>query len=631
MEQLNISQYSYHSTSNGKKIILSTSNDLILGKTLSVRQRVQWLIRHDRFDEALTIAQANPKQLGKEFTVKQLGKDLLEYLFITRDFDKLSQKLPLICKNDQKLWEYWILVFLRSGKLKLLSNCIPIESPQLNPTIYEMLLCLYIKIDHKLFRKLINKWPLTIYNPQNVINLLKIKIKNEENNLNLKLALAEIFEEMESTKQAIDLYLETSQKKVFELISENNLYYYIQNKIKFFVEADEEKSLEVLIKHYKQIPIRKVVKQLQDYNEKRLFLLQYLERLYELKISTKSYQYYDVLFELFAEYRKGRLYELLKDTYHQNISLNLNSALLSCRRFERHAECVYILWKMGKTNEALDLVMNKLGDISQAIELVQSEDDPSLWKELVKICMNHSKHLAYLLKTLVNTKINYLSIVKKIPLNTNIIDLSNSLGQIIHDEKIKTELITVTSNIVKKDSTKLMNKLHNNLVGSTYVESNQICSICNDPMKNFEHEKGIFFFCGHSFHESCIRYNLESLQLERENNLNDFSNSEQNNNLLISRNFGDGKQLSNKQKRKKHRLKKKKKISLYAKVRSDGEVVKYVKGELNLRDFIKVNYDKNKVKRVKKQNLQKEKTKKFSKFLKKSHKRKNKKLNKKKK
>jgi hypothetical protein len=47
-------------------------------------------------------------------------------------------------------------------------------------------------------------------------------------------------------------------------------------------------------------------------------------------------------------------------------------------------EQVYILGRMGSTREALTLIMTKLGDIEQAIDFVQGQQDDDLWEELIK-------------------------------------------------------------------------------------------------------------------------------------------------------------------------------------------------------------------------------------------------------
>ncbi|KAJ3427038.1 vacuolar protein sorting-associated protein 41 [Anaeramoeba flamelloides] len=655
-EHMSFFNFSVDYSGDKKKILLCSGTDLILARSVDVEDRIEWLLNRERFQEALNLARSKPKKLGK-FNLKEIGIQYLDYLLMKKKYKLLVKEMELICSNDKRLWEYWILVFYRIGKLKMLSNIIPIgrelnndhndnstgneegddsngsgnnskasrkknkriisintknksknnnhlklytKEVELEETIYETVLSVYMKKDVKLFRKLINIWPLSLYEPNTIIKLLEYKIKNEKSvDRTLMLSLAEIYERMDYIKKALSLYLETHKKKSFELIKDNNLFTFIHNKINLLVETDQRLAFEMLIQYYNQIPVNKVAKQLKNEIEKRPFLLKYLDRMDEIdrKLCMSSH---DILFELYAEFNP----EYLLDFLRSGANVSLNSALGACRKFKRHTVAVYVLWKMGNTNEALNLVMDKLGDISKAIELVQTEDDPSLWEELVQLCMKHPEHISHLLNNLVNTKINSLNIIKKIPTNKKIIGLRDSLIDTIQDEKIKTELIGVTKSIIHKDCSDLMSELHSKLTGSTEIEPNHICYVCGDPIKNFIQDKCVIFFCGHSFHQSCIAYTLESDSLLSDNtnnnrmNISKYKNS--NKNFL---NFGKSEtdiKIEEIDEQLKQQQIHSEAIKIIAYVKPNGMVINHLNKPLNLTDYVKSNYNRKKFEKIRK-------------------------------
>jgi hypothetical protein len=56
-----------------------------------------------------------------------------------------------------------------------------------------------------------------------------------------------------------------------------------------------------------------------------------------------------------------------------------------------YPEMVYILGRMGNTKDALDLIIQKIGDVKQAIEFVQEQRDEELWGDLITQSMRNPK------------------------------------------------------------------------------------------------------------------------------------------------------------------------------------------------------------------------------------------------
>ena len=77
--------------------------------------------------------------------------------------------------------------------------------------------------------------------------------------------------------------------------------------------------------------------------------------------------------------------ELMKFLQH-SLGYDLNDALAECASKGMTREQVYLLGRMGGSRRALEIIVDELGDIPQAIAFVQeqgADDDDELWDELI--------------------------------------------------------------------------------------------------------------------------------------------------------------------------------------------------------------------------------------------------------
>lgn len=51
---------------------------------------------------------------------------------------------------------------------------------------------------------------------------------------------------------------------------------------------------------------------------------------------------------------------------------------------------MYVLGRMGDARRALALIMDKIGDVAQAIQFVQGQADDELWEELLNRSLTSS-------------------------------------------------------------------------------------------------------------------------------------------------------------------------------------------------------------------------------------------------
>jgi hypothetical protein len=146
----------------------------------------------------------------------------------------------------------------------------------------------------------------------------------------------------------------------------------------------------MLMANVQRIPVADVVRQLSD--QPRL-QHEYLHALF-YKDTTLTIDHQELQVALYAEFEPSLLMGFLRQS-----SYSLERALEICRAKKLYREEVFILGRMGNCNDALALIIHKLGDVQQAIDFIveYGGSDDSLWEELVNWCLQSENTIADLL------------------------------------------------------------------------------------------------------------------------------------------------------------------------------------------------------------------------------------------
>lgn len=118
----------------------------------------------------------------------------------------------------------------------------------------------------------------------------------------------------------------------------------------------------------------------------------------------------------------------------------LPHALRVCQERRLDRETVFVLQRMGNKERALDMIINDLADVQQAIEFVMEEKDDELWESLIAKSMDKPEFVKGLLET-VGTVINPLRLLQRPELRgMEIPGLQASLVKILQDFNLQIEL-----------------------------------------------------------------------------------------------------------------------------------------------------------------------------------------------
>ncbi len=113
--------------------------DIVIGRYRDAQDRIAWLLAHRRFEEALSLAEADRSLPATLY--EAAVQSYLEHLTASPGgWAAAAQQLPRLLKDRAHLWERWVFSFAQARQLPVLAGVLPVKRPQLRGQTYEMLL-----------------------------------------------------------------------------------------------------------------------------------------------------------------------------------------------------------------------------------------------------------------------------------------------------------------------------------------------------------------------------------------------------------------------------------------------------------------------------------------------------------
>lgn len=400
-------------------------------------------------------------------------------------------------------WEHWVWVFAQANKFEDITPYIPNTrlQPPLPSIVYELVLGHYVTTDRHKLKELLERWPSDLFDVGPVVEAIQSRLKagdiREDSIENgvvgqdwrlLMECLAKLYLSDNFPAKALSCYIRLQDADVaMQLISQFHLVDVVSDDIANFIllriskeqqrsapmseleEASREPiRLLVAEAHYGIVRPEAVIDQLDArYGIPNPYLFFYFRALWEGQTASVSASeqatiddtsrarkqslmderliategkalvsdHADTALALFAEYDRPLLMSFLKSS--QTYTLDLASKL--CKRRKYIPELVYLLSKEGRMTEALRLIIDEIGDVSQAISFAKEQDDQSLWDDLLNRSMNKPAFIRGLLEE-VGTSINPVKLIRRIPKGLEIDGLKVSLIRMIREYEIQNSI-----------------------------------------------------------------------------------------------------------------------------------------------------------------------------------------------
>ncbi|RFU34264.1 hypothetical protein B7463_g2040, partial [Scytalidium lignicola] len=468
-------------------------------------------------------------------------------------------------------WEHWVWTFAGANRFDEITNFIPTQmKPQLPSTIYDVVLGHYIAHNRPRVKELLENWSPDLLDIKSITTALENQLKSRDFSEDsvedgevgrdwriVMESLGKLYTADGRPREALKCYIQLHDAdNAMNLIKQYHLIDAIADDIPGFIllrvskeqmrnapieelqeAASEAISLLVDEAQHGLLSPEVVVKQLEEH-KLRLYLYFYLKELWvgegieelggvnkerlvaESRALVDSVA--DLAMQLFATYDRSLLMDFLKSsTYY-----TFEKATQVCEEREYIPELVYLYSKTGQTKRALYLIIDKLGDVSQAISFAKEQDDNDLWEDLLNYSMDKPRFIRGLLEE-VGTAINPITLVRRIPEGLEIEGLRDGLSRMIKEYEIQHSISFGVAKVLRGEVAAAQSTLragqrkgikfdvvqktvdHIDVETETHIPEHTHeppqpghCVGCREPFTGSENETLVGFACGHVFHLS---------------------------------------------------------------------------------------------------------------------------------
>lgn len=504
-EEYLCNNYFLENVQEEKLFYIVSPKDIVIARPCDMDDHISWLMDQKKYKEAYSEAIKKQREL-KQHEVMNIGKVYLNYLIIQEMYKEAALECERVLGENKELWQNQIYIFQKHHKLRILTPYIPIVNPQLDSTIYEMVLNEHLQKDFKGFHQLIKEWPGNLYRSETIIYAIQSKLQEYPKESELLQSLATLYANQKRYGEALQIYLELGHNDVFDMIYKHNLLDYIQEKYLQLMEIDNDKATTMFIDNIEKIPVESVVKRLKKDSKS---LHQYLHKLF-LKDPQSGQEFHDLQVELYAEFERPRLLPFLRNSHFYH----LEKAFEICKERKFIEEMVFLLGRMGNNKKALSLIMDQLNDIQKAIDFAKEENDEELWEDLINESLDKPEFIKELLVN-IGTHVDPIKLIKRIRNGMEIPSLRDALVKILHDFNLQVSLHEGCKTILDKDSVDLIQRqVKVQARGYSVLETDK-CHACQGTLvvnDTREASDLTYFFCQHKFHDNCLK---QTAQMEQ--------------------------------------------------------------------------------------------------------------------
>eukprot|EP00092_Neocalanus_flemingeri_P033946 GFUD01036912.1.p1 GENE.GFUD01036912.1~~GFUD01036912.1.p1 ORF type:complete len:874 (+),score=241.55 GFUD01036912.1:57-2678(+) len=490
--------YQLECLTDDKHYFIMSPKDIVLGKPRDQDDHIEWLLDHKEFEVALEQSLKQQKYL-KKYSYLGIGRKYLDFLLKSEQFNEAGVLCTKILGRDKKLWQEEIFKFAQLKQLKVIAPHLPCGDVRLDPAVYEMVLYDFLKTDVEGFLNFIRLWSSDLYNLSAVVNVVIEQLLIQPDNATLLRSLATLYSFQRKYDKAMAMYLKLGHRDVFTLIRQHRLFKAIHDKILALLDLDQQASLELFLDYQAELPPDLICTKLAS-NQRQMFL--YLDALYTQDKGSCPGKYHGHLVRLYATYAPGKLLKFLKKSDEYPMA----EALDECTMRGMTPEKIYLLARMGNTRAALELIMQELVDVEQAVEFCKEHDDSELWDDLIRYSLDKPPFIIVLLNN-VGTHIDPRMLVERIEPGLEIPGLRASLIQILRDYKLQVSLQEGCKKILVSDCYSLLCRRVRSAAKGLHVTSTAVCPVCGvgvlcsnpDTMQDL-----VVLNCRHAYHAACL-------------------------------------------------------------------------------------------------------------------------------
>ncbi|KAI3325611.1 hypothetical protein HD806DRAFT_452574 [Xylariaceae sp. AK1471] len=444
---------------------------------------------------SVTGVQGSPTTLVEK-EKQRIGELWIQELLDDGDWNQAAKVIATVVKTPDR-WEKWVYTFAGAKRFDEIVTYIPSAPmrPPIPGTIYEIVLGHYLRTDKPRFKELLERWGLELFNLQEIATALENQLKfrdvredsveDGEKGRDWRIvmeSLARLHEANGKYRDALKCYIKLQDAdSAMRLISDNHLADAVTDDVASFIalrvpearlsrmsleeiaeSTSEAITLLVDETHRGLIRPETVVSQLEQKNLNAYLYLyfrglwhEYRERPVDETVSLID-EFADLAVHIFALFDQ----ELLMDFLKVSTSYAFEKAVQECEQANYIPELVYLYSKTGQMKRALYLIIDRLGDVSQAIAFAKGQDDPDLWEDLLEYSMDKPRFIRGLLEE-VGTSINPITLIRRIPEGLEVPGLREGLKHIMKEHEIQYSISSGVARVLRSEVVAAQSQLRN--------------------------------------------------------------------------------------------------------------------------------------------------------------------------
>jgi hypothetical protein len=124
-------------------LYIVSPKDIVVASPRTVEDHIKWSLEHDQYDAALEIAEHAEPPLSKE-RLQNLAERYLAHLVHDGEFQQAASLCPRLLQYDVDMWCRWVMVFSEHDQLLLMGDQVPTSECRLPPLNYEKILSAFV-------------------------------------------------------------------------------------------------------------------------------------------------------------------------------------------------------------------------------------------------------------------------------------------------------------------------------------------------------------------------------------------------------------------------------------------------------------------------------------------------------
>eukprot|EP01029_Cantina_marsupialis_P012725 TRINITY_DN2807_c0_g1_i1.p1 TRINITY_DN2807_c0_g1~~TRINITY_DN2807_c0_g1_i1.p1 ORF type:complete len:1012 (-),score=272.84 TRINITY_DN2807_c0_g1_i1:103-3138(-) len=501
-------------------MFIATPNEVIVAKPLTVDDYVSWALEKGDFEEALEIVHSFGSLL-ENHCAQDLHELYIGHLLKEGRCNDAANACVKLLPTEVEVWERWVLKFYedhgKSGR-EAIFPVIPIGNPRLSQSTYQLALGYLMRDNPQLFLQTLRHWYAVdeqkrLFDPLDILKRLESTLSASgitralgSNRLFLQVSLAELCDATGQFERALEVLLKMIasdvrakeldgfDQTVFALIQSHKLVKSLENNMLQLFKINVESTVQLLLDFEQQIGIAQVTDELKSQMEKGKpksdeFMFVYLSELLKRpSLSThfnqaKYKSIHKLAVELFVERSPQELLSFLKSNDHYPLEHTRHL----CSKHQLHNEEIYVLDRMGRSSEALNLAIKELENADVALRFVgEHEGDTRLQKQLIQVGMKHSpKFATRLLQLAPDTAwMKADEMIKLIDSSWHIPHSKSLIQSILFRQKITSRQLDGCLDLLNEDTMSLQHTARFNRSCGVHVSGSAKCCYCKKALSS---------------------------------------------------------------------------------------------------------------------------------------------------